>query len=108
MPFDAAGNRPAINRAVLIDALRGQLPEKFTWDFGTFLEEKPCGSVGCALGLAVVLGITKGVDYKSMASAIGISEEDSARIFEPDHEVRGDDDDGPLLGYGVDYSEVTP
>lgn len=43
---------PTLRRAILADALRADLPAGHTWDFGTYFETKPCGTVGCAIGVA--------------------------------------------------------
>jgi len=50
------------NRSLLISALRN-LPEGFTWDYGN-----PCR---CAMGLGVVLGLTKTEHAGDLAEAIG-------------------------------------
>ena len=53
MPFDINEAAPDIRRRVLIDALRGKLPEGFEWDFSVVERKAPgCGTAGCAIGLA--------------------------------------------------------
>lgn len=70
MPFDNATYKPLdrTRLAMLSLALRAPMPKAFTWDFGYVLESAQeyrddgnrlpdgwCGSVGCAIGLAIVL-----------------------------------------------------
>lgn len=64
MPFDPTPvTLPAISRngvelanlRMLADALEREMPEGWTWDFATVHND--CGTAGCALGLAIFLGI---------------------------------------------------
>lgn len=41
--------------ALLAEALRDHLPERFKWDFGTTYVHEECGTTGCALGLAATM-----------------------------------------------------
>lgn len=59
MPFDVAIEAPALRRAVLIEALRQQMPKGFIWDYSLGYDKRSCGTAGCALGLAVALGLLK-------------------------------------------------
>lgn len=41
--------------ALLAEALRHQLPERFKWNFATTYVREACGTTGCALGLAATM-----------------------------------------------------
>jgi hypothetical protein len=56
MPFDGTQvETPALRRAMLIEALRAEMPINFKWNFRVVRESYDCGSRGCALGLASIL-----------------------------------------------------
>lgn len=66
MPFDPTPpTRPAVSRngvdldklRALETALRAPMPEGFTWNYSVVLAERRCGTAGCALGMAKVLGL---------------------------------------------------
>lgn len=66
MPFDPTPVvRPAVSKSgvqlaklrALEEALRGPMPAKWHWDFREVRIAHPCGSAGCALGLAKHLKI---------------------------------------------------
>ncbi len=113
MPFDSMPVVPAVEvedtplarRRRLIAALRGEMPAGFTWNFNKTHFRNTCGTVGCAMGLAIEIGVLRpfagmlfALDwYEPMAARIGISKEDSHRIF------------GMVSSYGAnDPDKVTP
>ncbi len=87
MPFDSGDESPSLRVSILVEALRGKMPDNFKFNFRTLLEEEPCGSVGCALGLAALLWpkhkkmLTRCLDEPNQAKFFGISEEDVCKIF---------------------------
>jgi len=54
MPFDGRDSATQ-RRLALIAALRGRMPRGFRWNYGMVLEQRWCGTTGCALGLASLL-----------------------------------------------------
>lgn len=106
MPTD----QQIVNRAKIIAATH-ETPRGFRWDFnmGYVPEDEACGSAGCLIGLAIVLGIIpdSGLDWmmddaiKNLASALGVGFEPLRRVCFP----RGGAIDEI---YGVsDYDRVT-
>lgn len=91
------------NRKRLIEALRAEMPAGFKWDFATNLRHTTCGSVGCAIGLAKILGMIENPYIGSMAYALGIDRFDAKWTFAPN-----DDGIDILPGYGVPWEQVTP
>lgn len=88
----------------LIAALRAPMPKHFNWDFNTIYDEKPCGSVGCAIGLAKTIGLIDGASRAELSTALGLSLFTSKAIFVPHCYP-----DGTAEGYGDTlYEEVTP
>jgi hypothetical protein len=90
VPFDGTQiETPALRRAILVDALRQEMPDKFGWDFYTVYSETFCCSVGCALGLAsliwpdhaeILRNDFTGCEHEQGAF-FGLSIEDANRIF---------------------------
>lgn len=105
MPTD----QQIVNRAKLIAATH-ERPRGFRWDFtlGYCPDDDGCGSVGCLIGLAVVLGIIPesglegmmGEAIENLAGALGVGYEPLRRVCFPEH-------GGVLEVYGVDYNQVT-
>lgn len=105
MPFDGKEvqfETPALRRARLIEALRGEMSNEFVWDFTTIMG--PCGTSGCALGLACKLWpdsfdtLSDPWAEPEQGEFFGISEDAARRIFYDEGEF-----------YGVDALEdVTP
>ena len=89
MPFDGTQiETPALRRAILVDALRHEMPNGFAWNFRRVYRTTDCGSSGCALGLAsliwpnhaaVLLG--GGDNVEAQAKFFGLSIADADRIF---------------------------
>ena len=52
---------PIERRKALIQALRALMPDHFKWKFTTVSDQHSCGTVGCALGLALVMWPEHGV-----------------------------------------------
>lgn len=95
-------NRTAIQ--TLITALRAPMPKHFNWDFNTIYDEKPCGSVGCAIGLAKTIGLIDSASRAELSTALGLSLLASKAIFVPHCYA-----DGTAESYGNTlYEEVTP
>lgn len=103
----------AENRALLVAALRGEVasPRDFIWDYNYILRDARdlaesderysgrCGTVGCAIGLAVLLGIVSSSSSGILGEAIGIRDRCRARsIFS----------DAGFYGLGVWFADVTP
>lgn len=85
MPFDISENGVALNRSLLITALRA-LPEDFEWDFTDSCYKTAWGSAGCAVGLAMHLGlVSKDCDepFSEMYELLGISSRTGDSIFDP-------------------------
>jgi hypothetical protein len=100
MPFDGQNyDTPALRRARLIEALRADMPEGFTWNFKTADKVSSCGTVGCAIGLARHRFGFGGRCAGNLGEAIGIGCESGWQIFGLDavREV-----------YGVPPNDVTP
>ncbi len=103
MPFDVGIETAEMRRTRLVDALRNGLPKNFKWDFRTLYEEKPCGTIGCALGVASILwpdhkkDIRRDNNDQFIAEFFGITKVDANRIFW---------DQGPR--YGAFYRYDTP
>lgn len=95
----------AKNRAKLIAALRGKMPPRFIWDFGTVYRESDCGTVGCALGLSMDLGIIDLGRCSELSRALAIPGELGRGIFVP---VQRLGYSGIVVGYGCRYGDVTP
>lgn len=87
---------------------------EFVWSFSYWLEPAEellesehydgpplpdgyCGSVGCAAGLAQLMGIAHGHEVGDMADALGIDWSEAEAIFRQ-----------PRATYGVDWDDVTP
>lgn len=88
-------------RALPEDGSPGQVPGdgEFAWDFGDYLStytgregasrrdnlrlpEGYCGSSGCAMGLAKLMGITQEDDsLEEIAAALGLDEADAREVF---------------------------
>lgn len=97
-------NRAAIQ--TLITALRAPMPKHFNWDFNTIYDEKPCGSVGCAIGLAKTIGLIDSASRAELSTALGLSlfTSKAKAIFVPHCYY-----DGTAEGYGDTlYEEITP
>lgn len=98
MPFDgkeAQFETPALRRARLIEALRQPMPEGHTWDFDVLLNRHPCGTTGCALGVAkLIFGSDADVTHTEFW---GITEAQYGDLFTRDGHT-----------YGVPVDEVTP
>jgi len=90
---------PAIRRARSIEALRAPMPENFEWKFDTVYKRTECGAVGCALGVAMDIGVVARFTVESVAEALGLTFNDAVAIFSP-YDVNYE--------YGVPYDEVTP
>ena len=103
MPFDGTENTPALNRTRLIAALRAPMPSGFRWWFPYFLVYDSCGTAGCAMGLAVTLGLMSDTDGDELlAKKLGLSESDVGHVFYNESE----EDDARF--YGVAMDQVTP
>jgi hypothetical protein len=88
MPFDGTQiETPALRRAILVDALRHEMPTGFAWDFRKLYSDTGCGSEGCALGLASLIWPDHAnmlLSYQrtgEIAEFFGISARDAYRIF---------------------------
>lgn len=106
----------------LITALEAQMPENFRWNFTVALQQDTdCGSAGCAMGLAVVMGIAPRARARAVALALDIDADVAYNIFVPKTPDEWDDDDylwgeGPsreefvaTLPYGgVECKDITP
>lgn len=115
MSFDGIQNAKIEARMRLIDALRGEMPRDFRWEFEKYLiETKNCGMAGCACGLAQHIGIVDDICAQAISTglevsrivgrAIGIPDVEAVKIFNP-----ASTDDGIISQYGVQYSDqVTP
>jgi hypothetical protein len=101
MPFDVATETPAIRRARLIEALRGNMPPNHEWNFTFSYEERGCGTAGCAIGVAIRLGIIENTHpfdrYDHIKERLGLSDHQMS-VFRSDGA-------GP---YGVLATAVTP
>lgn len=92
--------------AKLVTALRAEMPEGFTWDFGTISRPTGCGSMGCALGLAGIVLRDEGFSVDEMSNAniaefFGMDRDLSdATFFDPDTYI---DHHG-----ATSYRDVTP
>jgi hypothetical protein len=81
MPFDSSDNT-ALRRAVLVAALRGEMPDGFKWDFGIVLYVSECGTAGCAIGLAQVIGLVSDAwDEEEVAAQFGMTSEQVYKVF---------------------------
>jgi len=88
----------------LITALESPMPENFEWDFCFISRERlgfgHCGSAGCAIGLAHIIGLTPHHDPEDLEAALNIDPEKFDEIFLPDSTHKT---------YGVEsMSDVTP
>jgi hypothetical protein len=101
MPFDGRENNVALNRAILVDALRRQLPENFQWDFNVVQRTTRCGTAGCAIGLARIVGILP-QDFNFTYGRIEPYFGDTGDLF------HCKDVDGIVPRYGVSVRQVTP
>jgi hypothetical protein len=107
MPFDdhiavtphtdnPVSETPAMRLARLIAALRAPLPHAFRWDFNVICSQDyadddvegqhPCGTVGCALGLACQLwpemrGTFQGISDEAIGAFFGISGDAAYDVF---------------------------
>ncbi len=82
MPLDGTGYEGAVGRRKrLIAALRAQMPDGYTWDFGTLRKKSGCGTRGCAVGLAAALWPGLAADSDSVAEHIGLSGDEAWRVF---------------------------
>lgn len=89
MPFDVATETPAIRRARLIEALRREMPPNHTWRFSAVFHKNGCGTVGCAIGVGILIGLPIGEDdgatgsvkLEELAEVFGITAFDANRIF---------------------------
>jgi hypothetical protein len=104
--FDGQTDDVALKCSILVNALRGELPKTYRWDF-SFIHRpatKCCRSAGCALGLPIELGLATIDDvqfYGDICQTFGITPEQTA-VFEA-WEVGGI---VPL--YGIPASQITP
>ncbi len=58
MPYDGGKEiTQAMNRTILIEALRSPFPEGFGWNFNVIHRREGCGTLGCAIGLAIEIGL---------------------------------------------------
>jgi hypothetical protein len=105
MPFDGKQVvTPALRRAILVDALRDEMPQDFKWNFSQVHSKHKCGSSGCAIGLARTLWpearLPTTFDYDwslaRLANFLGLERDVAHRIF-----LSKDP-------YGVWYDDVTP
>lgn len=96
MPLDGRGFRLPVEvepfkggregLAQLSAALRREMPPSFAWNFGVIHVKSPCGSAGCALGLAIELWPSTRHDLLSgeadlLCGCFGISGEAAVRFF---------------------------
>ncbi len=98
MPFDGIHNTPKQNRMLLAAALRSDMPENFTWGFRNYRIEHDCGTVGCALGLAVEIGLLRHV-------AINHRYDELKKVFGP---VAIKSEFWNPIPYARDWDAVTP
>ena len=79
MPFDVATETPAIRRARLIEALRGEM-RGWRWDY--LYVDTGCGTAGCALGLARRMWPEMdGLSTDEEAKFLGLRESDFFDVF---------------------------
>jgi hypothetical protein len=113
MPLDGVSPH-FLARARLIDALR-DLPSTHEWDFKMGFAHKDCGTLGCAMGLAVAIGLLRDTEIyagfsslANMAVVLGLSSESLRPIFNPDQENFRPFRifHGPFMG--LTYDDVTP
>lgn len=104
MPFDPMPRETALDRRRrLITALRQQMPDDFVWNFAKWRGQHECGTVGCACGLAVHLGISKSTKIDAMAQAVGLTIDAANRVFYPSEGWQ------TFRRYGVwTYAQITP
>lgn len=77
------------NRKRLIAALRAPMPKGFHWDFREVSAPHECGTAGCAIGLAMEIGLIDGeagwpnptMLASRLAIVTGLSHANSGRIF---------------------------
>ncbi len=84
MPFDGTGVRDVVvNRARLVAALRAPMPKGFTWDYAETHTKTNCGTLGCAKGLALEIGIPGIRPHHSwtVSDALGLSHALGYEIF---------------------------
>lgn len=93
MPFDGRDSTPALNRARLIEALRAEMPADYRWNFAVIHRQQSCGTVGCAIGLAIHIGLPvklspaidssldRSIAATDLAAVFGISKIDAFDIF---------------------------
>jgi hypothetical protein len=83
MPFDGKLYPQVEARARLVRALREPMPSDFEWYFGVAFTDvcSPCGTTGCAMGLAYMLGIVEIPCVEAMKSSLGLSKYDTTMIF---------------------------
>lgn len=86
MPFDGV-ETVQVNRARLIEALR-EMPENFVWDLSKWREKTACKTTGCAVGLAIEIGLIDQLHWSIvptsvLADKIGISRDQAREIFNP-------------------------
>lgn len=79
----------------LITALRSPLPDNFQWDFNSIHKPTPCGSAGCALGLAEELGLPNRCNRWERLTGIPFNYLQD--IFY-----------GNVFGGEIDYDDITP
>jgi len=91
------------NRERLLTALRSPMPEGFVWDFTTGYEEILGGRrCGCAMGIALTLGVVREPTSDRMAAALALPKDVAEAIFAPNR-TRND----RAAGYRVRYPDVT-
>lgn len=70
---------------VLSERLKGEMPQSFQWEYYTVLSCTPCGTAGCAIGLATELWPDKAdvllAGTKSRAEFFDIPADISEEIF---------------------------
>jgi hypothetical protein len=99
MPFDVTVPdrlpQDVQNLRKLADALERE-HESFTWNFGIVYDENECGTVGCAIGMAIHIGMFPGAEKdlwfseldRSVEFAFDLSEDELRAVFGIDAHIR--------------------
>lgn len=82
----------------------------FRWDYAEVINPLECGTVGCAVGLAYQLGLTKSVQLSQLAQALDILFCDARDIFMSPHTYFTEEEEDRLYKQGNDnlWKLVTP
>ena len=73
------------NRELLLAFLRSPMPKGFHWDYTVIEQERSCGTIGCAIGLARLIFENDYLQADELGELIGLGVADSRFCFENLH-----------------------